>query len=105
MGCVERPYLKKKIYNQKQKGKIEGCLQNQNKHGLKRLVQGKVQNIWKIGDEQRQGWGHMASGLNFGLNMALEVSSVTGGHRPHSRGLIERPFDPLPTHTFPLAVK
>ena len=68
---------------------------------MKRLVQGKVQNIWKIGDEQRQGWGHMASGLNFGLNMALEVSSVTGGHRPHSGGLIERQFDPLPTHTFP----
>ena len=33
------------------------------------------------------------------MNMALEVSSVTGGHRPHSRGLIERPFDLLPSHT------
>ena len=39
--------------------------------------------------------------LELTMSMALEVSSVTGGHRPHSRGLIERPFDPLPTHTFP----
>ena len=40
--------------------------------------------------------------LELTMNMALEVSSVTGGHRPHSRGLIESPFDPLPPLTFPL---
>jgi hypothetical protein len=36
------------------------------------------------------------------MNMALEVSSMTGGHRPHFGGLIERTFDPLPPLTFPL---
>ena len=63
-----RQTLSQKNTEQQQKGQVEGCLQQQKTFGLMRLVQGKAQSKWKIGAAQRQGMGHMASGLRYALS-------------------------------------
>ena len=65
---VCRQTLSQKTTVQQQKGQVEGCLQQQKTFGLMRLVQGKTGSKWKIGAAQRQGKGHMASGLRSAMS-------------------------------------